>query len=122
MSEVGFLIFRGSAFHCSLHGNEIVLSRDNFQNEGYAMKSCSNGTISAYVSAIEDGCIVSQLIVNVTSELNGLSVECIHYRNTEAVIGSLTLQVTTGINDNTIHIQSVALLISLEMGSFTMDL
>ena len=97
--ELGFTIWKGSAFNCSSTSNEILLKPSQFES-GDATGGCNNGTIIARginKTSGSDGDIIfiSQLTIQlgVNDSLDGTTVECTH--------DNLTQKIT--INTHTIH-------------------
>lgn len=89
---VGITVWRGSALD-SCPGQEIGLPHFRFMTANVTVM-CNNNSISAKGLSVsnetEIGCYVSQLTVNVTSEMIGKSIECFHDDVTNTmVIGSL---------------------------------
>ena len=95
-------IWKGAAFDCPAHGNEILLRHTQFESGG-ATRVCNNGMIiGLYVNRTFDGpndsIFTSQLtihlpLLNTTSNtLEGLTVKCI--RDSENVIGNHTITYT----------------------------
>ena len=96
IGDGGFTRYRGSAFNCSLLGNEILLQHTDYGSG--VMKSCN--LISARSLRVFGNHYESELTVNITSqEQNGQTVKCAYNSgttSTEDVIGTLTIRITTG--------------------------
>ena len=92
----GFSIWRGTAFDCTLSGNEILLLHSNFIVG--TIRTCSNGQIVGRSLSQTDDCYTSQLDVNITVNLDGSTVECIYESgNSPAVsVGAAIISITTG--------------------------
>ena len=88
--SVGSTVWRGSAFDCSVAGNEIVLPHDRFTS-GEAV--CNNGFIVGRgIEVVNNSYYTSQLYVMISSSLIGKTIECVHDNfGPEGTIGSLTI-------------------------------
>ena len=94
----GFTLWRGSAFDCTLSGNEVLLSHNKF--EGGTVRTCNDGAIIGRSVRVMDSYYTSQLAANFTTGLEGRTIECMHVRVGSAspvTIGSSTLLTTTGL-------------------------
>ena len=93
----GYTVWRGSAFDCQLSGNEILLLHSNFV--GGTVRTCNNGKIVGRSLGVTNNCYASQLDVNITTEMEGRTVECVYESGSsaEVIIGSSLLSITTGI-------------------------
>ena len=93
----GMTVWRGSAFDCIQE--EIVLLHGQFTSENgiHAYGVCNNGSIVGEGHRTENGCYSSQLIVNLTPDIIGKTIECAHDdAGNVSVIGLLTI--TAGEN------------------------
>ena len=82
-------IWNGSVFDCS--DNEIELIHYRF---GGFLGDCNNGSIEARSISVQNGCCTSQLTINVTADMIGKTVSCVHETLEPAVIitvGTLTV-------------------------------
>lgn len=94
----GFTQWRGSSFSCSLSGNEIILPHSNFHGDGIAME-CNNGRIigKSVDFNLQQNIYTSRLSVNISKELNGLTILCAYDNNTAVTtIGLLTIRISSG--------------------------
>ena len=90
----GSTVWEGSAFHCANNGDEInILHKTGFMSR--EMK-CNDGIIVGRGLRVQDNCFTSQLIINITSDMIGESIECIYddALGNETIIGSLTIAIT----------------------------
>ena len=98
----GFTRFEGSAFNCSLTGNEILLSHTEY-SIATVRKTCGN-YISAKSLGVSGNHYKSLLMINISQPLNGLSVNCTYISGTGSTvmpIGSPSIiQITRGNNNN----------------------
>ena len=87
-------IWNGSVFDCS--GNDIALIHSRFgSNPGEeAAGECNNGSIYARGVSVHGNCYTSQLNINVTSDMIGKTISCVH-DTLSGVIVVGTLTVTT---------------------------
>ena len=93
----GATIWRGSALNCPSSLNEIQLYHSRFAS-GRAIGYCNDGNIVAYAVGIAEGQFRSNLlIVNLTREMNGTTIEC-NYDDGANInsINSTTIAITTG--------------------------
>ena len=92
----GFTLWNGSAFHCTLSGNEIFIPHGN--NFNHVTKTCNGGAIVGQSIRMKNNVYTSRLIVNTTSELNGTTVECSQDSRSSSVtlIGKSVIRMTTG--------------------------
>ena len=99
----GFTAWQGSAFDCSLSGNEILLSHIDF--ESGTTRTCNDGAIVGRSVRNMDNYYTSQLSVNFSSVLDGRSIQCMSVGGSRAavVVGSSTLLTTRGLFLNTVE-------------------
>ena len=94
----GVTKWRGTALHCPHLGNEIGLSHERFDDPGGTSKQC--GEITGRSIKVEGDNYISQLMVPINFEPNGMTVECVHENlltNAVSVIGHICLNLTTGM-------------------------
>ena len=93
----GYTVWRGSAFDCQSSGNEIFLLHSDFM--GSTVITCNGGQIIGRSLEVTNNCYASQLEVNITTEMEGRTVECAYESGSsaEVIIGSSQLSITTGI-------------------------
>ena len=84
-------VWRGTAFNSC---GEIFLLHDRF-GENYT-KTCNNGEISGGSLGVFGSFYVSQLSVKVRFSSIGKTVQCAHDDENTVIIGSSTIQATTG--------------------------
>ena len=83
-------VWRGSAFNCGHRFNEIVLRHSIFPSR--ARGSCNSGQILAQsVDVVNNTYFISQLNVNVSSDMHNKTIEC----EKDDVISSVILSSTT---------------------------
>ena len=90
--RVGSTVWRGSAFNCT--NVEIILQHDRFTSENGGVHACNNGLITAQSLTVDEEQMVytSRLSVNVTDDLIGKSIECIHDNvSNSTIVGSLNI-------------------------------
>ena len=90
-SMFGATIWRGSALpDCS--SNEIILLHGNYFSQPDAI-NCNSEIIEAQGVRIHDNCFTSQLIIDITPDMIGKTVECNYDDATgnETTIGLLTI-------------------------------
>ena len=87
----GATLWKGSAFNCT--SQEIILTHGQFSHMNGAQGECNSGSIIAHSISVENGSYVSQLKVNVTSNLIDKSIECSYDDNggNKALVGSLNI-------------------------------
>ena len=92
----GYTVWNGSAFDCNPSGNEILLLHVNYVNG--AVRTCNNGRIIGRSLGVANERYASRLDVNVTTEMEGKTVECVYESGSSAeiIIGFLLLSITTG--------------------------
>lgn len=97
----GATIWRGSAFNCPSSLNEILLYHSRFTTRT-AAGSCNNGNIIARALNTTEGRYHSELnITNLTPEMNGATIECLHDNGTSTyLINSTMITITTGMQYN----------------------
>ena len=103
---IGTTVWQGSVFNCPLSSDEIQLPHDQFQRN--LIEYCNNGGIVGKALRTESpNKFISQLaILNVTSAMNGTTIECVHDDGyTTRVIDKAEIAITTGI---IMHIYCVA--------------
>ena len=90
----GATIWGGSAFSCAENGNEIILRHSSFA--GVISKECNGGAIFGQSSGVQSDQYTSQLFVNVSTDLNGRTVNCTSSIG-PAIVGEAVITVNTGI-------------------------
>ena len=93
--RVGSTVWRGSAFNCT--NVEIVLQHKHFTSEN-GVHACNNGLITVQILTVdeEQRVYTSQLSVNVTDDLIGKSIECVHDNvSNSTIVGSLNITNST---------------------------
>ena len=95
--RVGSTVWRGSAFNCT--NDEIVLQHKRFSSDSEnGVHACNNGLITAQSLTVdeEQRVYTSQLSVNVTDDLIGKSIECVHDNvSNSTIVGSLNITNST---------------------------
>ena len=86
-------IWTGSAFNCSHSANELYLLENSIN-----YNPCNNGVIVANVIDREERSYTSQLIVTVTSDIVGETVECHHYDGLFRNVSVSSVIVTAGMS------------------------
>ncbi len=95
----GATIWKGTAFECASTDNEIVLLHAHSSSS--SPLQCNDGAIQGRITDIStaNNTYTSQLSVEISSELEGRSISCIHYSSSDGginVIGSTLLMITMG--------------------------
>jgi hypothetical protein len=95
----GATIWKGTAFECANTDNEIVLLHAHSSSS--SPLQCNDGAIEGRITDIGtfNNTYTSQLSVAVSSELEGMSISCIHDSSSDGsinVIGSTLLMITMG--------------------------
>ena len=99
----GITIWQGDEFNCPF-GNKILLRHENFI--GGTSGKCNGGEIIGWSLSINGSNYSSQLMVHVTHELNGTSIECVYEdlaTNAKSKIGQTQLIITIGNNMTIMH-------------------
>ena len=94
----GVTKWRGTALHCPHLGNEIGLSHKRFHDHDGTSKWCRE--ITGWSIKVEGDNYISQLIVPINFEPNGMTIKCVHENlltNAVSVIGHIRLNLTTGM-------------------------
>ena len=95
VSGSGATIWKGTEFDCSSNNEIIILHSINYTSE--RPKTRNNGAIIGRAIGAENDSYTSQLTVQISDELNGTTIVCVHDNGTDSVeIGSAILSVTTG--------------------------
>ena len=82
-------VWNGSAFDCS--GSKIALIHDHFESRA---GECNRGSIVAHGISVQGNCYTSQLTIrNVTHDMIGRTITCVHYNLSAEfiVVGTLTI-------------------------------
>ena len=87
----GATVWRGSVFNCPEINNEILLLLNINSTEQW---HCNDGAITARIIRAENNNYTSQLTVNVSAELLGTDISCLHDSSGVTTIG--TLNITSG--------------------------
>ena len=93
----GTTVWQGSAFQCSGLNRYISLRHSNYNATEKPYGECNNGAISARAIGVHDNQFTSKLNVNISSEMNNKTVECVHDNGRETEVGSALLSITTGM-------------------------
>ena len=94
----GFTRYGGTAFNCPLLGNEILLSHADY-NTRTITKTCGYNIISAKSLEVSGNHYKSLLMVNISQQLDGRSVNCTYISaDSVMLIGSPSIiRITRGI-------------------------
>ena len=80
-------IWTGSALHCPLTANEIVLLHNRFLYDGNGQLSyCNNRAIVARILSVEENNYTSQLNVTITPDTTRSTIKCIHDNWTHDIV------------------------------------
>ena len=90
-------LWNGSVFDCN--GNKIALIHDQFESRA---GECNNGSIVARGLSAQSGRYTSQLILQVTSDLIGKTISCVH-RNVSAVIAVVGTQMVATVGETNFY-------------------
>ena len=89
-------IWKGTIVNCRSADNEVILLHNtNFTS--LRAESCNNGAITGRAIRVENSTYTSQLIVRISTEMNGSTIDCAHDTGVGTpVIGSTLLTITKG--------------------------
>ena len=89
-------VWMGSVINCQLADNEIILSHNtNFTS--LRAETCNSGAVTGRAIRAENETYISQLMVKVSTELNGSTIVCAHDTGVDTpMIGSTLLILTQG--------------------------
>ena len=95
----GITVWRGTAFNCEISLDSINLLHSQFVSEEGAFGNCNDGAIKGKSLRIENNRYISQLIVTLSSDMSGETIEC-DYDNgrTTTPIGNFSIDLITGNN------------------------
>ena len=85
--RVAITVWSGTAFTCTDH--EIILAHSEFPLQ--ALEVCGDA-ITANITSVENGCFISQLRVNVSTEMNNKTITC----TGSGKVGETSLTVISG--------------------------
>ena len=93
VSDNGAMIWKGTAFDCSLTNNELAIFHTiNFTSQ--RPLPCNNGAIVGRAVKAENDSYKSQITIQVSDELNGTTVVCAHDNGTLSTeIGSAIIAI-----------------------------
>ena len=94
----GITVWHGTAFNCEISANLINLLHSQFISEEGAFGNCNGGAIRGKSLRIENNRYISQLVVTLSSDMNGKTIKCVYDNGrTTTLIGNYSINLTTGI-------------------------
>lgn len=98
MGELGGItVWHGTAFNCDVGADSINLLHSQFVSEEGAFGNCNGGAIRGKSLRIENNRYISQLVVTLSSDMNGETIKCVYDNGrTTTLIGNYSIDLTTG--------------------------
>ena len=94
----GITVWQGTAFNCEVGADSISLLHSQFVSEGGAFGNCNGRAIRGRSLRIENNRYISQLVVTLSSDMNGETIECVHDNGRKrTLIGNYSINLITGI-------------------------